>query len=64
MMIDADSGWIRGVRKLPSPNCDARPRGAEPELIVVHGISLPPGEFGGRWIDDLFIGSLDGTAHP
>jgi AmpD protein len=36
----------------------------EPELIVVHGISLPPGEFGGPWVDDLFLGQLDPAAHP
>lgn len=59
-----DSGWIRGVRKVPSPNCDARPIGASLELIVVHGISLPPGHFGGPWIDDLFTNRLDPHAHP
>lgn len=36
----------------------------EPELVVVHGITLPPGEFGGPWIDDLFLGRLDPAAHP
>lgn len=36
----------------------------EPELIVIHGISLPPGEFGGPWIDDLFLGQLDPAVHP
>ncbi len=64
MIIDADTGWIRGVRRVCSPNCDARPPGAELELIVVHGISLPPGEFGGPWIDDLFVNQLDAAAHP
>ncbi len=64
MIIDADSGWIRGVRKVCSPNCDARPPGAELELIVVHGISLPPGEFGGGFIDELFVNQLDAAAHP
>lgn len=64
MIIDIDSGWIRGVRKVPSPNCDARPAGCELELVVVHGISLPPGQFGGRWIDELFVNNLDPTAHP
>lgn len=59
-----DSGWIRGVRKVPSPNCDSRPPGQAPELIVVHGISLPPGEFGGGWIEDLFVNALDPGAHP
>lgn len=47
-----------------SPYCDARPRGTVAELIVVHGISLPPGEFGGAWIDQLFTGNLDPDAHP
>ena len=64
MPIIIDSGWIRGARKVPSPNCDARPPGASLELIVVHGISLPPGRFGGPWIDDLFVNRLDPTAHP
>src|SRR5690606_38961256 len=59
-----DSGWIRGVRKVPSPNCDARPAAAALELIVVHGISLPPGRFGGPWIDQLFTNRLDSDAHP
>ena len=59
-----DSGWIRGVRKVLSPNCDLRPPGMRPELIVVHGISLPPGIFGGPWIDDLFANRLDPAAHP
>jgi AmpD protein len=64
MRIDADSGWIAGERKLVSPNCDARPKSSELELVVVHGISLPPREFGGPWIDDLFLNCLDATAHP
>jgi AmpD protein len=64
MIIDVDSGWIRGVRKVSSPNCDRRPAGAAPELIVVHGISLPPREFGGPFIDALFTGNLDPSAHP
>ena len=64
MIIPIDSGWLRGVRKVPSPNCDRRPPGASVDLIVVHGISLPPGEFGGRYIDELFVNNLDPTAHP
>src|SRR5690606_20105001 len=46
------------------PNCDPRPIAASIELIVVHGISLPPGRFGGPWIDDLFTNRLDPNAHP
>ena len=53
MKIDYDSGWLDGVRRVESPNCDARPRGCVPELIVIHGISLPPGEFGGPGIDEI-----------
>jgi AmpD protein len=41
-----------------------RPKGVAPELIVVHGISLPAGEFGGPWIDRLFAGDLPPDAHP
>lgn len=47
-----------------SPHHDERPEGACPELLVVHGISLPPGEFGGPGIDQLFRGHLDPGEHP
>ena len=59
-----DRGWISGVRRVPSPNCDCRPPGASLDLVVIHGISLPPGRFGGPWIDDLFVNRLDPSAHP
>jgi AmpD protein len=55
---------VAEVQQIPSPTCDERPAGCEPDLIVVHSISLPPGEFGGPWIDRLFTNSLDRTAHP
>ena len=63
MIIDQETGWLDGVKRVASPNCDARPRGAAPELIVIHGISLPPGDFGGPWIDHLFTNRLDRDAH-
>ena len=47
-----------------SPHCDERPEGAKIALLVIHNISLPPGEYGGPWIDDLFMGRLDPGAHP
>jgi len=47
-----------------SPHCDERPPDTPISLIVIHNISLPPGEFGGPWIDDLFMGRLDPEAHP
>jgi AmpD protein len=62
--IDVTTGLLAGVRQVLSPHRDARPAGVPPELIVLHGISLPPGEFGGRWIDRLFCGDLPAHAHP
>src|ERR1700741_932065 len=53
-----------GPRQVLSPHFDARPTGVKPDLLVVHGISLPPGEFGGPWIDRLFTGTLPVDAHP
>lgn len=52
------------MRYLPSPHCDERPAGCAVELLVIHNISLPPGEFGGPGIIDLFMGRLDSGAHP
>jgi AmpD protein len=48
----------------PSPHHDARPDADDISLVVVHGISLPPGDFGGPYIDQLFMGTLDPAAHP
>lgn len=62
--IDSKTGLLRDARQVPSPNCDDRPDGCEPDLIVIHGISLPPGEFGGPWIDKFFTNTLDASAHP
>lgn len=62
--VDAATGLLRGVRQVLSPHRDARPAGETPGLVVVHGISLPPGEFGGPWIDRLFCGGLPADAHP
>jgi AmpD protein len=64
MHVDVDSGLMDGARQVASPNFDARPEGVEADLIVVHGISLPPGEFGGAWIDRLFTNTLPAEAHP
>ncbi len=57
-------GWLAGVKHVPSPHFDCRPEDETPSLLVVHNISLPPGEFGGPWIDALFTGQLDPDAHP
>ncbi|MGQ0620961.1 MAG: 1,6-anhydro-N-acetylmuramyl-L-alanine amidase AmpD [Panacagrimonas sp.] len=68
----AGSGWFvdgvhrlhAGVRQLASPHQDERPDADDISLVVIHNISLPPDEFGGPWIDDLFMGRLDDAAHP
>ncbi|XTZ37688.1 1,6-anhydro-N-acetylmuramyl-L-alanine amidase AmpD [Salmonella enterica] len=57
-------GWLVEARRVPSPHFDCRPDDEPPSLLVVHNISLPPGEFGGPWIDALFTGTLDPSAHP
>ena len=62
--IDPATGLLAGVRQVLSPHFDARPTGVLPELLVVHGISLPPAQFGGPWIDRLFTGTLPANAHP
>jgi AmpD protein len=57
-------GWLPGARRVASPNCDARPDGAEVSLAVLHAISLPPGRYGGESIERLFSNRLDPSAHP
>ncbi len=61
--LDAD-GWCAAARRVPSPNCDDRSAGSALDLLIIHNISLPPGEFGGDCIEALFCNRLDYTAHP
>src|SRR5271155_5719232 len=63
-LIDVPTGLLTGARQVLSPHCDARPPGVMPELVVVHGISVPSGEFGGPWIDRLFCGDLAAVEDP
>ena len=58
------AGLCSGARWVPSPHHDTRPHDAAVTLVVIHNISLPPLEFGGPFIDDLFMGRLDPEAHP
>lgn len=64
MHIDITSGLIKEARQHMSPNCDLRPDEADISLIVIHGISLPPGKFGNNYIDQLFSNQLDPNEHP
>lgn len=63
LAIDA-AGCTSGAMQVASPNCDNRPEDTPISMIVVHGISLPPGQFGGDAIERLFTNRLDPAAHP
>jgi len=62
--VDPESGLISPARQCLSPNRDARPEGASLDMVVLHGISLPPGELGGGEIEALFLNRLDWDSHP
>ncbi len=62
MKLDAQ-GWLSGVRRVASPNYDARPGGTPVSLLVIHNISLPPNEYGGDAIEKFFTNRLDHSAH-
>lgn len=62
--VDKATGLLEPAAYCKSPNRDPRPDAVEPVMIVVHGISLPPGEFGGNEIEALFTNTLDWDAHP
>jgi N-acetyl-anhydromuramoyl-L-alanine amidase len=64
MQIDPATHLIKGVEYIPSPNMDDRPEGADINLLVIHSISLPPGQFGGNSIAQLFTNSLPPDEHP
>lgn len=63
LLFDGE-GYIEGMQLIPSPNCDARPVDSAIELIVIHAISLPPGDFGGPGVIELFTNRLNPLAHP
>jgi len=64
MKIDPDTGLLDNARQVRSPNCDKRPAGSTIDLIVIHSISLPPGEFGGQRIESFFTNTLNPDEHP
>ena len=64
MQFDKSGEWLQAAEVIPSDNCDLRPEGVEPDLIVVHGISLPPNQFGGDGVKQLFTNQLDPAEDP
>lgn len=63
MQLDPASGWCEGVHRCPSPNFNERPDG-EISLLVIHNISLPPGQFATGKVQAFFQNRLDVTEHP
>ena len=64
MLYTLNDGWLEQARRVSSPNCEPRPAGCEPELLVIHNISLPPGQFEGDCIERFFTNCLDWEEHP
>lgn len=57
-------GWLSGVRRVPSPNFDARPPNQKASLLIIHSISLPPEQFSGGGVEQLFTNTLNCDEHP
>lgn len=64
MIYTVDDGWLHPARRVASPNFEARPDDSQPELLVVHNISLPPGCYGGDSVERFFTNCLDFDEHP
>jgi len=64
MFDEWDDGWWRPATRVPSPNFSARPPDARVDTVVLHSISLPPGQYGGDAVERLFTNTLDWSAHP
>lgn len=64
LRLERESGWVFGARHVPSPNHDDRPAGTSVDLLVIHGISLPPGRFGGDCVERFFTNALRPDEHP
>lgn len=63
-MFNITNHLLDNATIIPSPHCNARPDESDISLLVIHNISLPPGEFGGSYIEDFFQGKLTSDAHP
>jgi N-acetyl-anhydromuramyl-L-alanine amidase AmpD len=62
--FDPETGLVKAARKVPSPNYDDRPEGAVIEALIIHAISLPPGQYGGACVEQFFCNQLDREEHP
>ncbi|MCX8712777.1 1,6-anhydro-N-acetylmuramyl-L-alanine amidase AmpD [Gilliamella sp. B3464] len=64
MSLNIVNGWLQGVKQVISPYYNDRPANEEISLIVIHNISLPPNQYGGPYVEQLFTGKLDPNEHP
>lgn len=64
MIINKSTGLIENIQFISSPNFNNRPDNTDIDLLVIHGISLPPNEFGSDDVISLFTNKLDFSAHP
>ena len=64
ILLNVETGLLVQARYFPSPHLDERPAGMPIDMVVIHNISLPPGQFGTGAIEDFFCGKLDTAAHP
>lgn len=62
--IDIETGLMCEAKRIMSPNCDERPKNEPISLVVVHGISLPPNQFGGQGVEQLFTNQINPEEHP
>ncbi len=62
-VVNLKTHLLEGVKFIKSPNFDARPQNTPPRLIVIHGISLPPGQFGGKGVEHFFLNKLNFSEH-
>ncbi|NJM44137.1 MAG: 1,6-anhydro-N-acetylmuramyl-L-alanine amidase AmpD [Brachymonas sp.] len=62
--VASSTGWLAGIAHEISPNFGSRPAGVLIDTVIVHSISLPPGQFGGMEVHDLFLNRLNWQAHP
>ncbi len=58
MVVKNENGWLFGVNRVLSPNFNERPEGESVSLLVIHNISLPPGQYGGGYIEQFFTNQL------
>ena len=64
LQLDHAQGLLKAAKQVPSPNCDERPEGVGVEALIIHAISLPPGEYGGNYVEQFFCNKLDSDRYP